>query len=34
MYELGIAHTIGKDTIIMYQNRAGEAVRVGLIWRI
>jgi hypothetical protein len=27
MYELGIAHTIGKDTILMYQNKSGEAVK-------
>jgi hypothetical protein len=26
MYELGIAHTIGKDTIIVHQNKVGEAV--------
>ena len=27
MYELGIAHTVGKDTILLYQRREGEKVR-------
>ena len=27
MYELGIAHTVGKDTLILYQNRNNEGTR-------
>jgi nucleoside 2-deoxyribosyltransferase len=32
MYELGIAHTVGKDTVIIYQNKQTRLVDSHLIW--